>query len=45
MCWFICLALPNEDSKLREIVPESFELTDVTDWNIGERDSGQPSAR
>src|SRR5260370_3885475 len=40
MCWFICLALPNEDSKLREMVPESFELTDVTDWNIGKATLG-----
>lgn len=36
----MCVALPKRDSKLCEILSESFEVTDATEWDIGKATYG-----
>jgi hypothetical protein len=45
MCFFLCLALPKKDSRVRDVISRAFEVKEVTDWPIGKvtrgnRDNG-----
>lgn len=40
MCFFVCLAVPNKHPSGWSTITHGFEMTDVTDWSIGEATSG-----
>ena len=40
MCFFVCLALPKKNVQALETLSHPFEVTDATDWSIGEATFG-----
>lgn len=40
MCFFVCVALTKKNLLGSTIIAHGFEMTDVTDWSIGEATSG-----
>ena len=42
MCFFVCLALPTSHAPKLYAVSHVFEITDASDWSIGEATCGNP---
>lgn len=40
MCFFVCLALPKKNVQALETLSHPFEVTDTTEWSIGEATVG-----